>query len=90
MSKYIYAFVDYDDATKTHYYEDFKVIDKLPKIGDVRYTTDVVRRIVEVNLDCENDNSVYDYDFYKIKYEDTQYDNMYYEYVCIKRGDVKI
>ena len=30
----IKAYVSYNDYTKTHYYENFDIIDELPKIND--------------------------------------------------------
>ena len=31
---YIKAYIDYDNETKTHYYKDFKIVDRLPEIEE--------------------------------------------------------
>lgn len=92
--KKIRAYVDWDDETKTHYYNDFEVVEKLPKINDVCYDDDCsierVRSIENVELDCEQGNDdVYNYDYYKIitdiydKDYDEHDDN--YHFVCIEK-----
>lgn len=84
--KYIRAYIDYDNATKTHYYEDFEIVEKLPKIEKEFCDDERVANIEEVELDCENDSKVYDYDFYVVTYE-TKYDDEVEEseeYICIK------
>ena len=81
----IRAYVDYNDYTKTHYYENFDIIDELPKIND-EYFSDKIIKIEEVDLDCEQSgDNVYNYDYYKLtlKYED--YGDAYTMYVCIEK-----
>ena len=38
----IKAYVDYNDCTKTHYYENFDIIDELPKIN-YEYFSDKIK-----------------------------------------------
>lgn len=96
----IRAWVGYSDYTKTHYYKDFEIIDKLPEIETTKKYNDEVTKIERIDLDCEQPNQdVYDYEYYKITridyeqfnddYNDGQLEdsNYYtsYNYVCIKK-----
>ncbi|MEG2688112.1 MAG: hypothetical protein RSA24_02975 [Clostridia bacterium] len=81
MSK-IKAYTGYNDYTNTHYYNNFEIIDSLPKIynideliNDTSKTSWLDSNLCvdcdNVQLDCEQGNSnVYDYDYYEIKYVD--------------------
>lgn len=84
---YIKAYIDYDDETKTHYYKDFKIVERLPEVEEEFWNDERVANIEEAELDCENDSKVYDYDFYVVTYE-TKYDDEIEkskEYICIKK-----
>lgn len=81
----IKAFVGYNEVNNFHYYQNFEIVDELPKIRDEIDDSKVVA-INPVNLDCEQPNdSVYSYDYYKLtlKYED--YDDTYAMYVCVEK-----
>ncbi len=89
--KKIRAYVDWDDETKTHYYNDFEVVEKLPKINDIYYADEFrderVTSIKRIDIDCEQGNDdVYNYDYYEIitdvydKDYDEHDDNYYF--VC--------
>ena len=91
---YIKAYTSYNEYNNTHYYTNFKVIDELPAIGSdynssIDYDT-VVTDIKTVLLDCEQGfDSVYDYDYYNIIYNETDKDTneteQNNEYVAILR-----
>ena len=79
------AYIDYNDYNKVHYFEDFDIVDELPKIGDLIDDNKVIK-IEEAKLDCEQgSDDVYNYDYYKLtlKYED--YDDTYVMYVCAEK-----
>lgn len=68
------------------YYKDFKIVERLPEVEENFWDDERVANIEEVELDCENDSKVYDYDFYVVTYE-TKYDDEVEEseeYICIK------
>lgn len=86
---YIKAYVFYSDVTKTYYYEDFKIVERLPEVEKEFWNDERVANIEEVELDCENDSKVYDYDFYVVTYE-TKYDDEIEkskQYICIKKEE---
>lgn len=81
----IKAYVDYNDCTKTHYYENFDIIDELPKINNEYFSNKIIK-IETVELDCEQgSDNAHNYDYYKLtlKYED--YDDTYTMYVCVEK-----
>lgn len=90
----IRAYADWDDRTKTHYYKDFEIVEELPKVDEIYYedssSKEVVKSVESVRLDCENNDNVYNYDFYKIivscydKDRDEVEDNEYY--ICIEKN----
>lgn len=82
----IRAYTDYSDYSKTHYYEDFEIIDKLPKLFEIIDDYKLIR-IDDVDLDCDQpSSSVYDYDYYYLTLLDEQEDNdVIYKNVCVKR-----
>lgn len=86
---YIKAYIDYDDETKAHYYEDFKIVERLPEVEEKFWNDERIANIEEVELDCENDSKVYDYDFYVVTYE-TKYDDEIEkskQYICIRKEE---
>lgn len=86
--KKIKAYIDYNDYNKTHYYEEFEIIDELPEIGDYKNGGKIIK-IEYATLDCEQPNSdVYDYTFYKITTKDDEdEENNFYACIEIKDGE---
>lgn len=83
----IKAYVDYNDYDKIHYFDDFYIVDELPKIGDL-IDDDKVIKIEEIGLDCEQPNDeVYNYDYYKLTLKYEEDDDTYAVYVCVKKED---
>ena len=81
----IKAYVSYNDYTKTHYHENFDIIDELPKIND-EYFDDKIIKIEEVGLDCEQgSDNAYNYDYYKLTLKYKDYDDTYPMYVCVEK-----
>lgn len=90
--KKIRAYIDWNDATRTHYYRDFEIVENLPKINEIYYedesSVEKVKLIERVNLDCENSDDVYNYDYYEIIID--AYDKDYNEhdersyFVCVE------
>lgn len=90
MSKYIKAWIGYNDKNKTHYYENFEVVENLPEIEKEFWNDRKISKIKEVELDCEQPNyDVYNYNFYEIT-EEVRYDDEIeesYSYVCVEKND---
>lgn len=79
----IKAYTSVDDRSNTHYYRNFDLVSKLPDIGDTDGDL-VVSGISPVDLDCENDGRVWDYEFYAISLSQDGED-FDVRYVCIER-----
>ncbi len=95
--KKIKVYVNYRDEDKTHFYEYFKIVEELPKIENNKKYNDEVVEIKEIQPDVENNNDVFDYNYYEIKYIDYQYfneedndnieDYTHYEYIAIPKNE---
>lgn len=80
----IKAFVGYNEVNNFHYYQNFEIVDELPKIGD-EFEDSKVLAINPVNLDCEQPSeTVYSYDYYSITLSNDglEYD-VYNKLVCV-------
>ena len=97
----IRAYTGWNERTRTHYYTDFEIVDKLPEIGVVEeykwncYRKEIVD-IREAYLDCDQGNSdVYNYDYYEISFVESRDldendewivdDTIYTDYVAIEK-----
>lgn len=94
--KNIKAYVDYDNETKTHYYQQFDIVEKLPSVGDVCYEDpfqkETIVDIKEVSIDTEQGNDeVYNYLYYELVIEHLDKDDNETEqdsnFICIKNED---
>lgn len=100
--KKIKAYVNYNDRSKTHYYKNFDIIEKLPEVEATKKFNGEVVKIEQIELDCEQPSQeVYNYNYYKItkidygyyqeeliEYEDSNLeDYTYYEYVAVEKED---
>lgn len=107
----IKAYVSYNEYSCIHYYRDFEVETSLPEVNDIidgDYDCDDgkcgydgyrerVIAVVDVSLDCEQDNDdVYNYDYYCIfsQIEEWNDETNCYEvtydlekYICIEREE---
>lgn len=82
----IKAFVGYNDVNNFHYYQNFRVVEELPKINDIIDYRKVVS-INPVSLDCDQPNyTVYDYDFFTLTLlgQDDDFD-IISDCICIKK-----
>lgn len=105
----IKACVSYSDSSKTSYYENFNLVDYVPeveidKIKNKNFHLDeqVVLRVEEVSIDCENSDELFNYDYYKVYYfnnfdyfndlnsDSTVNDDDFYtscDFVCVKNKE---
>ena len=82
----IRAYVNYNEYLNKRYYRDFELVDELPAIGDVVFGDDlnfkepnygqseVVSKIREAYIDCENSDDIWQYDFYIVVCDFYEYD----------------
>lgn len=84
--EYMRVIVDYDDYTNTYYYQNFKIVDKKPKVQEEFEYSKRITKVERLKLDCENrDDEVFDYDYYKITIESINFENeieVEEDYVC--------
>lgn len=86
----IKAFVDFNQINNFHYYQEFEIINELPKIGEIIDD----RKVVSINLvqlDCEQpNNDVYNYNYYTVTAigRDAYYnEDICHYFYCLKRED---
>ena len=75
----IKAYTGYNQRTDTRYYNYFEIVSKLPEIGENDYGFEGYK-VVEINpvkLDVQqNDDDVYNYDFYEVVVEEKDDDGI--------------
>lgn len=82
----IRAYVNYNEYSKKRYYRDFELVDEPPAIGDIVFGDDlnfkepnygqseIVSKIREAYIDCENSDDIWQYDFYIVVCDFYEYD----------------
>ncbi len=67
----IKVYTRHSEKTNTRYYRRFKIVDELPKLNEklIHGSSDSyyqVTAIYGIIPDCENDDKVWDYDYYEV------------------------
>ena len=84
MARTIKIYTSCNEYTNTHYYRNFKVVDKLPAVGDT-YEGGTVTELNEVQKDIENSGEAEDMDCYLVKYKDDE-DEELEDYIAISHS----
>lgn len=85
MARTIKIYTSYNEYSNTHYYRMFKVVDKLPAVGD-DYEGGTVTELSEVQKDIENSDEAQDMDCYLVKYKDEEGEESE-DYIAISRSN---
>lgn len=84
--KKIKVCIDVDEHNKRHYYRTFKVVRRLPEIGD-NVNGLAVNAIYSARIDCEQNSDAWEYNFYEVLLADENGEQVDSEWLAVPDED---